>query len=646
MSKEQDLREVLDATPFPVAVVDLEDDKIFYWSRSAHDLFGHTAPTASEWYKIAYPDPEYRQNVIERWKPFLEIARKSQKAVNTGEYQVTCRDGSVRICEIYAAFLPTRLIVTFNDITEKKKSQQMLEIRESKLLAAKTFSDTIINKSPFATWVSDSNGTIIRTNRFLRKLLNLTAKQIHGNYNVLKDTNLEKQGVMPQVQAVFKKHKPTTFSIAWKAQDAGEGDYKSARDLSIDVTMFPILDESRKLRNVVCQWVDVTKRQIAEEVLQNEKDRAQLYLDIAGVMLIVLDVEQKVQEINPKGCEILGYSRAEIIGQNWFDKFLPGEDTAEVKKVFDQIIAGDIAPVEYYENPIIRKDGSLRQLAWHNSMLKSPAGEVIGIFSSGEDITERKKTEEELKQYREHLEDQIERRTRSLRAANKELENFAYSVSHDLRAPLRSIIGFSEIISSRYVDQLNKEGLQYFNFILEAGNNMAKLIEDLLHYSRLGKKEVETIELSDLLGRLMQDMEEDMKQVGAEITYPDDLPAIKSCRALLNQILLNLIQNGIIYHRPGIAPKIALTVIPQKKKIKITVKDNGIGIPEEYHDKIFNIFQRLHSQDEYPGTGIGLAIVKKAITALNGKIWLRSKVGKGTTFYLELPITKESLYEP
>ncbi|MCG6534170.1 MAG: PAS domain S-box protein, partial [Syntrophales bacterium LBB04] len=129
---EQKLRAVLDATPFPVAVVDLQDDKIYFWSRSAHSLFGHTAPTASEWYQIAYPDPNYRLEVIDRWKPFLEIARQLPQAVNTGEYRVTCKDGSVRICELYAAFLPDNLIVTFNDITERKQAEETLQDSEGK----------------------------------------------------------------------------------------------------------------------------------------------------------------------------------------------------------------------------------------------------------------------------------------------------------------------------------------------------------------------------------------------------------------------------------------------------------------------------------------------------------------------------------
>ena len=123
---EAQLRAILDATPFPIALVDDQDDKVNFWSRSAHTLFGHTAPTAAEWYQIAYPDPDYRQQVIDRWKPFLEKARLSGQTVNTGEYQVTCHNGSVRICELYATFLKDKLMITFNDITERKKEEEAL----------------------------------------------------------------------------------------------------------------------------------------------------------------------------------------------------------------------------------------------------------------------------------------------------------------------------------------------------------------------------------------------------------------------------------------------------------------------------------------------------------------------------------------
>ena len=150
---EKKIRATIDATPFPVAIVDLQDDRIFYWSHSAFDLFGHTAPTASEWYQIAYPDLNYRRDVISRWKSFLEIARKSGQPINTGEYRVACKDGSERICEIYATFLPDSLIVTFNDITEQKRPRTAM--KESEQLFRELFDNM---SSGVAIYESPDNG--------------------------------------------------------------------------------------------------------------------------------------------------------------------------------------------------------------------------------------------------------------------------------------------------------------------------------------------------------------------------------------------------------------------------------------------------------------------------------------------------------
>ncbi|MCD6182207.1 MAG: transporter substrate-binding domain-containing protein [Candidatus Cloacimonetes bacterium] len=227
-----------------------------------------------------------------------------------------------------------------------------------------------------------------------------------------------------------------------------------------------------------------------------------------------------------------------------------------------------------------------------------------------------------------------------LRNSNRELEEFAYSISHDLRAPLRSIIGFSEIISRRYKSDLNDEGQKYLNNILVAGKNMACLIEDLLLYSRLGIKSKKPVNLQDVFTKILFNLDGLIKDTGAEVSIPQDLPVILSSETLLYQIFLNLIQNGICYHQTGKKARVAVEVKKNDTEIVIAVKDNGIGIEEKYQEKIFTLFQRLHRESKHPGTGIGLAIVKKSVTALGGKIWIESKVGEGSAFYIELPMSE------
>ena len=266
-------------------------------------------------------------------------------------------------------------------------------------------------------------------------------------------------------------------------------------------------------------------------------------------------------------------------------------------------------------------------------------GDNSEVLISFIDITKQRLAENEMKKLNEELEWRVMKRTNELNIANKEMESFVYSISHDLRAPLRSITGFSEIISRRYKDNLNEEGREYLGYILEASKNMANLIEDLLKFSRLGKNRIkkDSINLNEIIKIVLQNLDKDINENKAKVFFSEELPVVNGEKTLLSQILTNLIHNAIIYHKTGMMPEIDLMVEVSEQNYIIKVKDNGQGIPKEHHEKIFDIFQRLHSQDEYPGTGIGLSIVKKAVNILGGSISLESEVGIGSTFIITLP---------
>ena len=237
------------------------------------------------------------------------------------------------------------------------------------------------------------------------------------------------------------------------------------------------------------------------------------------------------------------------------------------------------------------------------------------------------------------LEKHVAERTAELLATNKELESFSYSVSHDLRAPLRAISGFAEIIARRHRADLNEEGQHYVDNIVQASKRMGELIDDLLMYSRLGRGGVRRrpVALSEICEALTSDFTARIADINGTLIYPDDLPTVLGDKTLLTQIMTNLLENAITYHKPGIGPRVDVSYLHEGNSIILRVNDNGIGIPPEYQDKIFSIFQRLHSQDEYPGTGIGLATVKKAVDLLGGEVWVESKVDEGSTFFLKLP---------
>lgn len=236
---------------------------------------------------------------------------------------------------------------------------------------------------------------------------------------------------------------------------------------------------------------------------------------------------------------------------------------------------------------------------------------------------------------------------RDLLAANNELENFSYSVSHDLRAPLRAITGFAEILVRRYQSSLNEEGRHYLDNIVTASRRMDAVIKDLLEFARMGRQTLQTekIVIANLLSGLMHELQEMIAAAGVQIDLPgpNGLPVLNSDPNLLRQILLNLMTNAITYHRadaPG-GPRMTINCTTADQETLIEVADNGIGIDPQYHELIFNIFQRLHSVDDYPGTGIGLATVKRAVERLGGTVSVRSTPGQGSTFSVRLPRTSE-----
>jgi light-regulated signal transduction histidine kinase (bacteriophytochrome) len=229
---------------------------------------------------------------------------------------------------------------------------------------------------------------------------------------------------------------------------------------------------------------------------------------------------------------------------------------------------------------------------------------------------------------------------RELERSNQELEQFAYVASHDLQEPLRVITGFVQLLEKRYASALDQNGREYMAFIVDAAARMKELINDMLAYSRVTTKTKppEAVDLNDTLATVRENLSRLIKETRAEISCDQALPMVQADRAQMGQLLQNLITNAIRYHRPEMPPKIRLTAVLQGKEWLISVTDNGIGIEQRYFTRIFKIFQRLHTNDEHPGTGIGLAICKKIIERHQGRIWVQSEPDQGATFLFTLPV--------
>ncbi len=246
---------------------------------------------------------------------------------------------------------------------------------------------------------------------------------------------------------------------------------------------------------------------------------------------------------------------------------------------------------------------------------------------------------EQIESMESSLEKRIKERTLELETANKEMESFSYSVSHDLRAPIRAINGFGEVLAKKNSDQLDADGKEYLKTIIHEAGRMGQLIDDLLVFSRLGKKEIQKTSFDmNLLAKKAVDEVLNLSQekYNAKITVKD-LPAADCDVALMNQVFINLISNALKYSKPNPNPVIEIGASADKNVVTFYVKDNGVGFDMKHYNKLFGVFQRLHGAEEFEGTGIGLAIVQKIISRHYGKVWAEAKINEGATFYFSLP---------
>jgi len=368
------------------------------------------------------------------------------------------------------------------------------------------------------------------------------------------------------------------------------------------------------------------ERRHAEETVTRERDKAQQYLDIAGVMFVVIDAEHRVTLINRKGCECLGYNETEIIGQNWFDHFIPEYDREGSRRVFLQLISGETALNEYYENSVLTRSGSERLIAWHNAALKDEKGNITGTLSSGEDITERKEAEKELRKM-----------TDELSRSNTDLQQFAYAASHDLQEPLRAVAGFVQLLEKRYKDRLDEKGHEFIDYTVDGVKRMQSLIRDLLEYSRLEtkKKAFESVNCSVALEKALWNLHKAVEESKSEITY-DLLPTVTADASQITSLFQNLIGNALKF-KGRQRPEIHISAYKSDDEWIFSVRDNGIGIDPAHFERIFSIFQRLHTREEYEGTGVGLTICKRIVERHGGRIWVESESGKGSVFYFTMP---------
>lgn len=338
---------------------------------------------------------------------------------------------------------------------------------------------------------------------------------------------------------------------------------------------------------------------------------------------VCINVDGRYVFANSAMARIVGLAAAsDVIGKAAIDFVHPDSHALVKERIRRSLQYSEPAPLT--EEKYIRADGTTTymEVAAIPIIYQGQKASQVMI----RDITDRKKSEAILLE-----------KTEALKKANKELEHFAYVASHDLREPLRKMSSFSQLLAGRYKGKLDEKADKYIWYIVDGAKRMETLIEDLLNYSRLGRTDLalETTGAEDLVKQAISDLEEFLTENDTEITF-DDLPIIQVNPVQFEQLIRNLIHNAVKF-RGADKPCVHISALKKDGFWVFSVKDNGIGIDPEQSERIFRIFQRIHTREEYSGTGIGLAVAKKIVERHGGRIWVESEPGKGSTFYFTIP---------
>ncbi|MEX2585024.1 MAG: PAS domain S-box protein [Balneolaceae bacterium] len=367
---------------------------------------------------------------------------------------------------------------------------------------------------------------------------------------------------------------------------------------------------------------DIHDHKVTELELEQAVEERNAILESIRDAFFAVDRDWVVTYWNREAELLLENNRSEIVGKNLWEVYPDAVELDFYSQYQKAMKTGETVRFEeYYPGKEIWLD-----------VTAYPSENSLSVYFR--DVSTRKKADIQLRQFNESLQKQA----RELELSNQELEQFAYVASHDLQEPLRMVTGFLTQLEKKYAGQLDDRARQYIDYAVDGARRMRQIILDLLDYSRVGREELELedVSIQDLVDQVLVVQKERIRESSATI-HTDHLPVVRGPRGPLLQVLHNLISNALKYHRPGVPPEVRVTVRETDEDWTLSVKDNGIGISEEYREKIYIIFQRLHARDEYPGSGIGLAIVKKIADNLGGSIRVDSSPGKGSQFHFTFP---------
>lgn len=499
-------------------------------------------------------------------------------------------------------------ISVVRDLDESKRLQEIVRENEDRFKA-------IFQNSTMGILLTDFNGTILELNSVIAERLGYTIDTLKGG-------NL--------VELIFEEDRPNALNSAMMLYDGrAEVTYGERRLIkqTADTTWVKMTcsiiktSEDKRLVLAILENIDTQKNN--EKALIESEEKLRAVYESSPMGILITKSPGIIFDVNPAFAEMMGYTDEELRGKNLAEITHPSDlEISEqwLEKIYSGAIENYVAEKKY-----IRKDGTNFWAKAVVSTMSHVANEVVTVAII-ENIEKKKITE-----------DALEQKNKELTQINQELEHFAYVASHDLQEPLRTITSFIQILERRYASKLDEDAQQFMGFVVDGAKRMQTLIHDLLEYSRINRFNTgyEKIDLNEIFNTVSRVLKDKIESNDA-LVIAENLPYVYGNRIQLTQVFQNLIDNAIKFKAKKRKPEIIISVNDLKDKWELVFMDNGIGISQEYFQRIFVIFQRLHTLEEYTGTGIGLAICKKIVERHGGEIWVDSKPGKGTTFHLTI----------
>jgi len=510
------------------------------------------------------------------------------------------------------------------DNTERKQVETEQKMLDQRLRDQQFYTRSLIESNVNAMAATDPHGIITDVNKQTEALTGCTRDELIGA--PFKNYFTDPERAEAAINLVLSEKKITDYELTVRARDGRE------TVVSYNATTF--YDRDRRLQGVFATARDVTERKMAAEQQRASSAYARSLLEASLDPLVTISAQGKITDVNEASIQATGVPREQLIGMDFSDYFTePDKARASYQEVFSEGFVRD------YPLAIRHATGRIMDVLYNAAVYKDDKGHVLGVLAAARDVTDRKKMEEEIRALNAGLEERVRRRTAELEAANRELEAFSYSVSHDLRSPLRSIDGFSQAFLEDFGSSVPEEGREDLERVRRATQRMGQLIDDMLLLSRVTRREmhVQETDMSALAAEVAEELARESPQRDVQLNIEPSMTATGDPQ-LLRIVLVNLLGNAWKFTSKHEQAHVSVGAVRDPEHgPAFFVRDDGAGFDAKYKEKLFVPFQRLHAQEEFPGTGIGLATIQRAVRRHGGDVWAEGEVDRGATFYFTIP---------